>query len=131
MTLIYGSDLMLVQLGTMTGLELNPTRALYPRNGLVLPLPLTTGAHASIVVATPADLAGFADLQAVTLMKPACLPLAVHSIGPGLIETSLSTDARARRLADMVLTVIARAQAPASPGSAAYPSTRQQKERHT
>ncbi len=106
---IYGSDLMLVQLGTLTRRDLDPSRALYPHHGLVLPLPLTTGANASIVVATPTDLTGFADLQAVTLMKPACLPLAVHAIGPGLIEASLATDARARRLANIVLTAIARA----------------------
>ena len=95
----------------------DPARRFYPATGLLLELPTASGQPIELVVAAPDDLVAFADMQALTVLQPVCLPLQVVSVtADGRINARLRDDAVGRRLANAILGAIASVRHPATAG---------------
>jgi hypothetical protein len=105
--------LFLVSVGQMSEVDVGDLDRLYPHKGLVLSQRLADGTVAHLIVATPDDLVGFAQMDALTALKPVCLPLKLVQIAPRRIHAQLRTDAVASRFAMAALKALTSSRTPA------------------
>jgi hypothetical protein len=105
----FGPTLMLVAIAEANPMDLrDPTRAgCFPAHGLMLHQPTVDGATVELFVEASSDLLDFANLSALSLLKPVCLPIAIQQVRAGRIDTTLRTDATARTLAHTIHGAIA------------------------
>ncbi|MCH9808478.1 MAG: hypothetical protein K0U74_12155 [Alphaproteobacteria bacterium] len=124
-----GSRWFLLNIGSESAVHLEGVarEAAYPTDGLVLALELEDGSTARLEIIAPKDLWGFADWQAVGLIKPFCLPLQLTQIAPGRIRANLRDDALARDLAQAVLNLIHNPKNPASIAPVSLPTNAKSK----
>lgn len=110
-----GSRLFLVSLGAESVVTLTDAdrAGRLHGHGIVLEQRLEAGDTVNLFIDTPHDLLGFADLAAVGLMKPTCLPLELILVANNRIHARLRTDPIATRLATTVLDALRRDTPPA------------------
>lgn len=103
MTFEMDSHLFLVSVGAATVAELSdPARAAcFPAEGLLLRQAMGTRSVELFIAA--GDLLSYADLKAITVLKPVVLPLTLASVRPGRINAELRHDRDAHRLARHIL----------------------------
>lgn len=105
----FGPTLMLVAIGEANPMDLrDPTRSgCFPALGLMLHQQAEDGTQVEFFVEASSDLLDFANLSALSLLKPVCLPIAIRQVRPGRIDTMLRTDVAARTLAHTIHGAIA------------------------
>lgn len=105
-----GSRLFLVSLGAESVVTLTDADRAGQLHGhsLVLEQRSAAGDAVNLFIDRPHDLLGFADLAAVGLMKPVCLPLELVLVATNRIHARLRTDPIAMRFANTVLDALRR-----------------------
>lgn len=110
-----GSSLFLVSVGDVNPTQLaDPSRDAYPNNGLLLRQPTAKGA-VELFIATDADLAAWANLNTLSILKPIVLPLTLAEVRPGRINAHLRDDRYAHALASHILHALPALRHPVQP----------------
>ncbi len=111
-----GPSLFLVSVGNVNPAQITDmSRDTYPANGLLLQQPTTSGAPVELFIATDADLAAWANLRALSILKPIVLPLTLAEVRPGRINAYLREDPQSHALAAHILNALLALHHPAQP----------------
>ena len=114
----FDASLFIVSIGRAPPDEIaNPVVAAYPARGLILRQTTTSGDHAELFIKAPGDLLGYADMQALSILKPVVLPIEIAEIYPGRINAKLRSDPLAAHLSRIMLSALAVVRNPAPAGS--------------
>lgn len=111
----FGPSLFLVSVGDVTARQIADPRCNgYPLSGILLEQPTARG-PVELFIATDADLSAWANLAALSILKPIVLPLTLAEVHAGRINAHLRADPQAHKLATHILHALPNLTNPAQP----------------